>query len=57
MGSCTSSLFQTLNPKSISLDELYGYVNPMTLEWKDGLLGLAVRSAVNASTEGKPQDL
>lgn len=43
---------QTLNPKAISLDELYGYVNPMTLEWRDGLLGLAVRSAVNASTDG-----
>uniref|UniRef100_A0A336LHG4 CSON012522 protein n=1 Tax=Culicoides sonorensis TaxID=179676 RepID=A0A336LHG4_CULSO len=42
---------QTLNPKSISLDELYGAVNNKTLEWKDGLLGIAVRSAVHASTE------
>lgn len=40
---------QTLNPKSITLDELYGAVNATTLEWKDGLLGLAVRAAVNAS--------
>lgn len=40
-----------MNPKSITLDELYGAVNSMTLEWKDGLLGLAVRSAVNASTD------
>lgn len=42
---------QTMNPKSISADELYGAVNSMTLEWKDGLLGLAVRSAVNVTKE------
>lgn len=42
---------QTMNPKSISADELYGAVNTMTLEWKDGLLGLAVRSAVNVVKE------
>lgn len=42
---------QTMNPKSISADELYGAVNTMTLEWKDGLLGLAVRTAVNVTKE------
>lgn len=42
---------QTLNPKAISLDELYGAVNTMTLEWKDGFLGLAVRSAVNVTDD------
>lgn len=42
---------QTMNPKSISADELYGAVNTMTLEWKDGLLGLAVRTAVNITKE------
>lgn len=42
---------QTLNPKAIALDELYGAVNSMTLEWKDGFLGLAVRSAVNVTAE------
>lgn len=41
----------TMNPKSISADELYGAVNPTTLEWKDGLLGLAVRFAVNVTKE------
>lgn len=46
-------VIQTLNPKAITLDELYGAVNSMTLEWKDGLLGLAVRAAVNASTENE----
>ena len=42
---------QIMNPKSISADELYGAVNTMTLEWKDGLLGLAVRYAVNVLEE------
>lgn len=41
----------TMNPKSISADELYGAVNATTLEWKDGLLGLAVRYAVNVTEE------
>lgn len=38
-----------LNPKSITIGELYGEVNFMTLEWKDGVLGIAVRTAVQAS--------
>ncbi|XP_001850815.2 dynein heavy chain 6, axonemal [Culex quinquefasciatus] len=42
---------QTLNPKAISLDELYGFVNLATMEWKDGLLGLAIRAAVNVLEE------
>lgn len=42
---------QTMNPKSISADELYGFVNLATLEWKDGLLGMAVRFAVNIVEE------
>ncbi|CAD7077293.1 unnamed protein product [Hermetia illucens] len=42
---------QTLNPKSVTLDELYGAVNTMTLEWKDGLLGLAVRYAGHIEDE------
>lgn len=42
---------QCMNPKAVSMNELYGYVNPKTLEWQDGLLGLAVRTAVNV--EGK----
>ena len=34
-----------LNPKSISIEELYGEINPYTLEWKDGLLGSTIRNA------------
>ncbi|XP_073833430.1 dynein heavy chain at 16F isoform X2 [Musca autumnalis] len=42
---------QCMNPKAVSMNELYGYVDPKTLEWQDGLLGLAVRTAVNVEEE------
>ncbi|XP_029289697.1 LOW QUALITY PROTEIN: dynein heavy chain 6, axonemal [Cottoperca gobio] len=36
-----------LNPKSVTMGELYGEVNTLTLEWRDGLMALSVRHAVN----------
>ncbi|XP_029949300.1 dynein heavy chain 6, axonemal [Salarias fasciatus] len=36
-----------LNPKSVSMGELYGEVNTLTLEWRDGLMALSVRDAVS----------
>ena len=36
---------QSLNPKAVSMDELYGVVDKSSLEWKDGLLGSAIRQA------------
>ncbi|XP_032594376.1 dynein axonemal heavy chain 6 [Drosophila grimshawi] len=44
-------VIQTMNPKAVSMNELYGYVDPKTLEWQDGLLGLAVRAATNVEDE------
>lgn len=35
-----------LNPKSISLGELYGAYNPISNDWKDGLASKLVREAV-----------
>ncbi|XP_059155726.1 dynein axonemal heavy chain 6-like isoform X2 [Physella acuta] len=40
-----------LNPKAITMEELYGGVNKLTMEWKDGLMGLTVRHAVQDTTE------
>ena len=40
-----------LNPKSITMGELYGEVNSITLEWKDGLMALSVRAAANDPSE------
>lgn len=36
-----------INPKSISTQELYGYVNMATREWKDGLLSYNMRELAN----------
>ncbi|KAK3599709.1 hypothetical protein CHS0354_037182 [Potamilus streckersoni] len=41
----------TLNPKSITMEELYGGVNKLTLEWHDGLMGITVRHCVQDTTE------
>lgn len=38
--------FVDLNPKSISTNELYGYVLMSTREWKDGLLSKIMRTLV-----------
>lgn len=34
----------TINPKCVSFGELYGQVDPNTLEWSDGLFASAVRT-------------
>ena len=38
-----------MNPKSITMGELYGEIDKLTLEWRDGLMGLTVRHCVNVS--------
>lgn len=40
-----------LNPKSITMDELYGGVNKLTLEWHDGLMAIKVREACQDTSE------
>ena len=41
----------TLNPKAITMGELYGEVNPITQEWTDGLVPTLVRLAVNDDSD------
>ncbi|KAJ8943600.1 hypothetical protein NQ318_006602 [Aromia moschata] len=40
-----------MNPKSVTAGELYGEVNPFTLEWRDGLMGIMMRQAVTTTEE------
>ncbi|KAA3677119.1 dynein heavy chain, axonemal, partial [Paragonimus westermani] len=40
-----------LNPKAITMGELYGEVNKLTLEWHDGLLACIVRRTCADQTE------
>ncbi|XP_062296546.1 dynein axonemal heavy chain 6 [Scomber scombrus] len=52
----SSSFYQpvrsyVLNPKSVTMGELYGEVNTLTLEWRDGLMALSVRDAVSDTTD------
>nr|XP_034190797.1 dynein heavy chain 6, axonemal [Osmia lignaria] len=40
-----------INPKAITIGELYGEVDLMTNEWRDGLIGSKVRHACSFTTE------
>ena len=40
-----------IDPKAISTQELYGYVNMATREWKDGLLSFTMRELANIPNE------
>ncbi|XP_043489610.1 dynein axonemal heavy chain 6 [Polistes fuscatus] len=40
-----------LNPKAVTIGELYGEVDKLTNEWRDGLLGVIIRHACSFQTE------
>ncbi|CAK85038.1 unnamed protein product (macronuclear) [Paramecium tetraurelia] len=44
---------QTLNPKSVTMNELFGYTNVLTNEWTDGIVASIVRTAVTDTTDQK----
>ena len=44
---------EILNPKSISMGELYGEVNPISQEWHDGLASKIMREAALENKEDK----
>ncbi len=39
-----------LNPKSVTRNELYGYIHQTTREWKDGLISQIFRDLANCFT-------
>lgn len=44
-----------MNPKSISIGELYGEIDPNTNEWKDGLGSSIIRSVNTLTSENDPK--
>jgi dynein heavy chain len=42
------TIFRDINPKSVTPNELYGFINLSTREWKDGLLSCFMRDLANA---------
>jgi len=40
-------IFNDLNPKAVTNDELFGIINPATREWKDGLFSVLMRDQAN----------
>ncbi|KAJ9585774.1 hypothetical protein L9F63_002411, partial [Diploptera punctata] len=40
-------VYNDLNPKAVTNDELFGIINPSTREWKDGLFSVIMRDQAN----------
>lgn len=38
------SIYEIIDPKAVSSDELFGFMNPKTKEWKDGVLSVIMRN-------------
>ncbi|KAJ8945230.1 hypothetical protein NQ318_011210 [Aromia moschata] len=45
-------VYNDLNPKAVTNDELFGVINPATREWKDGLFSVIMRDQANLSGDG-----
>lgn len=45
-------MYNDLNPKGVSNDELYGIINPVTREWRDGLFSKLMREQMNHPADG-----
>ena len=53
-GKMGKTVWKDLNPKAITPNELYGFINMATREWKDGLLSSTMRDMQNA-TDSNPK--
>lgn len=46
-------LTYTMNPKAVTMGQLYGESDPFTGEWSDGILANIIRDCINANTPDK----
>lgn len=44
------TIYRPINPKSVTRNELYGYLHPATREWKEGLVSVTFRDMSNNKT-------
>ncbi|XP_024080370.1 dynein beta chain, ciliary isoform X1 [Cimex lectularius] len=44
-------MYNDLNPKAVTNDELFGIINPATREWKDGLFSNLMREQANITND------
>ncbi|KAL3988340.1 receptor tyrosine-protein kinase erbB-2 [Sarotherodon galilaeus] len=45
-------LWNDINPKAVTTDELFGYLHPATREWKDGLFSSTMRELASVGHDG-----
>ena len=38
------TIYDIVDPKCVSTDELFGFMNPKTKEWRDGVLSTMMRN-------------
>jgi dynein heavy chain len=49
------TIWDIVDPKAVTSDDLYGYMNPKTREWKDGILSVMMRDMVKNNGMFKEQ--
>ncbi|KAF7661524.1 hypothetical protein LDENG_00258930 [Lucifuga dentata] len=45
-------VWNDINPKAVTTDELFGYLHPATREWKDGLFSFTMRELTSLGHDG-----